>query len=252
MPVYSNTTAKPHASDVAALKRQMAAHLTSPVEFVSEVEAMYADGARVFVELGPKSVLTRLAGRILEGKPHTAIAVDDGSGLPGLLAGLAQLLCAGIDLNLSRLYERRDCRLGDPAEPAALRPPLPVPKHAWMLNGSGARRAAEPVKQIGVTLEQVQVAGTSADAATAGSRAIATTRRALRPKPVHLGKRIDCACAVSHQGGGCDAYDASSDGADRNRKGLTDLLNPGGVERWTNDEVRPVAATLPCSRSIFR
>lgn len=160
-PVYSNSSARPHAADVARVRRQMAEHLVSPVEFVAEIEAMHNDGARIFVEVGPKNVLTRLASRILEGKPHVAVAIDDGSGLNGLLGGIGQLLCAGVELDLAPLYARRDCRIGDPADPASLLRIEPVPKHAWMLNGSGPRRASEPVRQIGMTLEQVQAAPTA-------------------------------------------------------------------------------------------
>jgi acyl transferase domain-containing protein len=165
LPVYSNSTARAHAADVARVKRQMAEHLVRPVEFVAQIEAMHADGARVFVEIGPKAVLARLSSRILDGKPHVAIALDDGSGLAGHLAGLAQLLCAGIDLDLTSLYARRECRVGDPAEPAGLRPPVAIPRNAWLLNGSVARRAAEPVRQVGVTLEQASAAVPPAAAA---------------------------------------------------------------------------------------
>jgi len=156
IPVYSNTTARAHAADVARVKRQMAEHLVRPVEFAAEIEEMYKDGARVFVEVGPKAVLSRLASRILEGQPHVAIAIDDGSGLGGLLGGIAQMLCAGLPLDIAQLFARRDCRVGDPAEPAALVRVEALSKHAWMLNGSGARRAGEPVRQVGVTLEQAE------------------------------------------------------------------------------------------------
>ncbi len=179
VPVYANTTGNPHAADVDVLKRAMAAHLTQPVEFVAQIEAMHADGARLFVEVGPKSVLTRLVGRILEGKasPSTAVALDDGSGLGGLLGGIAQLVCAGVDLDLARLHARRDCRVGNPFDPASLRPPAPMPRHAWMLNGSGARRAAAPVRQIGVTVESVaqETAAQAASAVTAAQAASALT-----------------------------------------------------------------------------
>ena len=154
-PVYSNSTARTHAADPAQVKRQMAEHLVQPVEFVAEIEAMYADGARVFLEIGPKSVLARLVSRILDQQPHAAIAVDDGGGLAGLLGGIAQLLCAGVKLDLAPLFARRDCRVGDPAQTGLLRPTL-ISKHAWMINGSGARRVGQPVQQVGVTLEQVQ------------------------------------------------------------------------------------------------
>src|SRR5205085_7832729 len=145
VPVYSNTTARPHDADAAQVRRQMADHLVRPVEFAAEIEAMHGDGARVFLEVGPKSVLSRLVAKILEGKPHAAIALDDASGLPGLLNGLAQLACAGIGFDVARLFAGRSCRIGDPARLDSLkREPAPI-KHAWMLNGSVARRAADPV-----------------------------------------------------------------------------------------------------------
>ncbi len=167
VPVYANATARPHPADVARSKKLMAEHLVSPVEFVAEVDAMHADGARVFVEVGPKSVLSKLTGRILEGKPHLAVALDDGSGLHGLLAAVGQLLVAGVPLRLSPLFDGRECRVADLARPALLDRSEPVPRTAWMINGSGVRRAAEPVQQIGVTLEQAQQAAVAAPVAMA-------------------------------------------------------------------------------------
>ncbi|HMN75225.1 MAG TPA: SDR family NAD(P)-dependent oxidoreductase [Burkholderiaceae bacterium] len=184
-PVYSNSSGRPHAADVARVRRQMAEHLVSPVEFVAEIEAMYKDGARVFVEIGPKNVLTRLASRILEGQPHVAVAIDDGSGLNGLLGGIGRLLCAGVELDLAPLFARRDCRIGDPDDPSALLRIEPTPKHAWMLNGSGPRRAAEPVRQIGMTLEQVQAAQSAGPKMPAVQAASAP--RAAVPPPAPAG-----------------------------------------------------------------
>jgi acyl transferase domain-containing protein/NAD(P)H-dependent flavin oxidoreductase YrpB (nitropropane dioxygenase family)/NADP-dependent 3-hydroxy acid dehydrogenase YdfG len=158
IPVYSNTTARPHAAEVAKTRKQMAEHLVRPVEFVSEIEAMYQDGARVFLEVGPKSILSRLTAKILAERPHVAIAIDDGSGLAGLLGALAQLACAGIAVDVRPLFERRSCRIGNPDQLETLSTANALPKHAWMLNGSYARRAGEPQRQIGVTFEQAQAA----------------------------------------------------------------------------------------------
>ncbi|MCK6435320.1 MAG: hypothetical protein L6Q68_20160, partial [Aquabacterium sp.] len=153
--------------------------LVQPVEFVAEVQAMADDGARVFVEVGPKSVLTRLVGKILEGRDHVAVALDDGQGLSGLLKGLAQLACAGVPLQWSALFEGRDCRLGDPTDLASLQRLTVLPRHAWLLNGSRARRAGEPAQQIGVTVEDVAaltgVAGPTPAAAVALPPAAAST-----------------------------------------------------------------------------
>lgn len=154
-PVYSNTTAGPHAVEVDATKRLMADHLVRPVEFVAQIQRMYEDGARIFVELGPKSVLSRLVGRILEGRPHLALAVDQPRGLEGLLHACAQLICAGVDLDVSRLFENRTPPLSDPYRLAER---SGASAQAWLLNGSGARPANEPSKQVGITLEQAQAA----------------------------------------------------------------------------------------------
>ena len=58
------------------MRRLLAAQLARPVRFVEQVEAMYASGARTFVEVGPGAVLTGLVGKILAGRPHRAINLD--------------------------------------------------------------------------------------------------------------------------------------------------------------------------------
>ena len=168
VPVFSNSTGGPHGADIAQLRSQMADHLVRPVEFAAEIEAMHADGARVFLEVGPKSVLSRLVTKILEARPHVAIALDDGTGLPGLLNGLAQLACAGIAIDVDRLFSGRSCRLGDPARLESLQRETAPSKHVWMLNGSSARRAADPVAQVGVRLDDVEA---RRDAVAANDRA---------------------------------------------------------------------------------
>lgn len=155
IPVYSNTTARPHAAEVDITKKLMAQHLVCPVEFVAEIEAMYQDGARIFLELGPKSVLSRLTDKILTDRPHRAVSIDDSSGLSGMLHAFGQLICAGINLNVMKLFDNRDCIVGDPARLESLQRCNAVPKHAWMLNGSSVRPASEPIKQVGVTVDQV-------------------------------------------------------------------------------------------------
>lgn len=146
-PVYANTTAKKHSRDVAKIKKRMAEHLTKPVEFVSEIESMYRDGARVFVEVGPKSVLSGMTRKILADRPHHTIAVEgDGNGVYGLLCCLAQLLCTGTAIDIAQLFEGRDCKAVSISPPDTAK----HSKHTWLLNGSSARRASDPVRHIGV------------------------------------------------------------------------------------------------------
>ena len=47
-----------------------------PLDFGRLVARAYADGARIFVELGPGGSCTRLVGQALEGKSHLAMPID--------------------------------------------------------------------------------------------------------------------------------------------------------------------------------
>ena len=62
-PIYQNVDGKPH-TDPEEIKANLVAQLTSPVRWTQDVEAMIADGADEFVELGPGSVLQGLVKKI--------------------------------------------------------------------------------------------------------------------------------------------------------------------------------------------
>jgi len=66
-PVYMNVTGMPERNP-GILKTLLTAQMTSSVLWTSTMQNLYASGARRFVELGPKSVLTKLVGQNLEGK----------------------------------------------------------------------------------------------------------------------------------------------------------------------------------------
>lgn len=58
-PIYQNVDAKPH-TDPDEIKKNLVLQLTSPVRWTQIVQAMVADGAKSFVELGPGNVLQGL------------------------------------------------------------------------------------------------------------------------------------------------------------------------------------------------
>ena len=62
-PVYQNVDARPH-TDPAEIKANLVAQLTAPVRWTQSVQAMVADGADEFVELGPGKVLQGLVSKI--------------------------------------------------------------------------------------------------------------------------------------------------------------------------------------------
>ncbi|MDG1483992.1 MAG: SDR family oxidoreductase [Myxococcota bacterium] len=99
VPVYANATAAPYPADGAAIREQLSTQIRSTVRFVEMIEAMYASGARTFVEVGPNAVLTGLVGRILKGRAHAAVSMDrkNTADLKAMTIGLAQLVAAGAD-----------------------------------------------------------------------------------------------------------------------------------------------------------
>jgi acyl transferase domain-containing protein len=107
MAVFSNTLAAPYPCDPAAVPSLLADHLLRPVEFVRQIEAMYEAGARIFVEVGPRSVVTGLVRRILGERRYLAVATDvrNHSCLLQLHHLLAQLAAHGVRVMLDRLYE---------------------------------------------------------------------------------------------------------------------------------------------------
>ena len=65
-PVYQNVDGRPH-TDPAEIKANLIKQLTAPVRWTQDVEAMVADGADEFIELGPGSVLQGLVKKISRG-----------------------------------------------------------------------------------------------------------------------------------------------------------------------------------------
>ncbi|MFT5914691.1 MAG: polyketide-type polyunsaturated fatty acid synthase PfaA, partial [Bacteroidia bacterium] len=76
IPVYSNTTGTEYPSNLNSLKSILKNQILNPVLFKNQIENIYKAGGRVFVEFGPKGILTNLVSNILEGKEHHAIAVN--------------------------------------------------------------------------------------------------------------------------------------------------------------------------------
>src|SRR5262249_49657795 len=145
----------------------LAGHLVRPVQFVRQVESMYAAGARGFVEVGPKNVLSGLVDRILGDRGHLSVQVDR-PGQPGttaLLDCLAALPTGGGANRVERLFEGRAAnRLDLAALAAAARPTHPP--GTWLVDGGSARPASapepvppEPVNAIVRRLDRSDVGG---------------------------------------------------------------------------------------------
>ncbi|MER7838001.1 SDR family NAD(P)-dependent oxidoreductase [Streptomyces sp. NPDC096040] len=135
-PVWSNRTAAPYPPDPGAVRAELAAQIGSPVAFAAQIEAMYEAGARLFVEAGAGTVLTRLVGQILGDRPYTTVACEPraDSGLRGWLDALARLAAAGVPVRTAWLLRGRDAV-------DAVRTPVPK-RPGWTVDGQLVRTAS--------------------------------------------------------------------------------------------------------------
>ncbi len=103
--VYANCSAEPYATDAATVRDTLARQLVTPVNFVDELEHLYAAGVRTFAEVGPGNVLTSLVRATLGDRPHDVIAMDAtcgrGSGMTDLARLLAHLGALGHPVDLT-------------------------------------------------------------------------------------------------------------------------------------------------------
>ncbi|MCA6094847.1 SDR family oxidoreductase [Streptomyces sp. SCA3-4] len=136
LPVWSGLTATRYPADPAELRARLAGQITAPVRFVEQIEAMYAAGARIFVEAGPGTVLTGLVRAILGDRPHLAVPFEPhpDAGLRGHLETLARLaVSAGVHVDAEALFAGRDAVVAEPGRT----PERP----GWIVDGHLVRTA---------------------------------------------------------------------------------------------------------------
>lgn len=76
IPVYANTTAAVYPNEPDEVRRTLAWQLANPVRFQEILERMYDDGIRVFVEVGPNSLLSGMVRDTLKGRDHEMVSMD--------------------------------------------------------------------------------------------------------------------------------------------------------------------------------
>ena len=144
--VYSNTTAAQYPREPEAIRSLLTEHLVRPIRFVEEIEAMYTAGSRVFVEIGPRNVVSSLVGQILRERPHVAVPTDllGQCGLGQLQKALGELGVHGLPLQLDLLYRGREVRCLD-LDALELQTGKALSPTTWLVNGGRARPLHAPV-----------------------------------------------------------------------------------------------------------
>ncbi len=106
IPVIACSTAQAYPHETNTAKALLADQLAKPVLFVEQVEELYRQGARTFIEVGPNAVLTGLVEACLKGRPFRALATDRRgvNGITSLWNLLAKLAVAGVPIRWEELW----------------------------------------------------------------------------------------------------------------------------------------------------
>ena len=144
IPVYSNLNASLYKDPAPGLCHKLAELMVHPVRFQQVIETMYEDGARIFLEVGPKNILTNLISDILKGKDFCAIATDHHAkkGNDCFFHALAKLASEGAHLSAGFLYQQTEAPWLDS-------PPKKTEKSKkdlWLVNGYRAARLSQKDK----------------------------------------------------------------------------------------------------------
>ncbi|MFI5689517.1 beta-ketoacyl synthase N-terminal-like domain-containing protein [Streptomyces sp. NPDC051636] len=178
IPVFANTPDAAYGKRIAGNREVLVGQLAAPVHFAPRVTQMYDEGFRVFVEFGPKAVLSGLVRHTLADRQDIVVlSADSGPGGDGdraLKQLAAQLLVLGLPL--------ADCnRFSTDVEPA-----LPVEGMTIPLNGvnyvpDARREAYRQALENGYTVEAVQQTDTQPAVAQAPVVAPAPQESAVVP-----------------------------------------------------------------------
>lgn len=76
IPVYSNTTGELYPGEPGEIQEILSNHILNPVIFKDQIEEIYQDGGRIFVEIGPRQVLGNLVKDILSDQPHQVVSLN--------------------------------------------------------------------------------------------------------------------------------------------------------------------------------
>jgi acyl transferase domain-containing protein/3-hydroxymyristoyl/3-hydroxydecanoyl-(acyl carrier protein) dehydratase len=97
------------------------------IDFAGTVRRAWADGVRVFVQLGPRNLAATWIDRTLGEREHLAVAFDDPREVSQLARAVAELLAAGVPMQTDALF---DHLVGvGPAEQVDGGPTVSVPAH---------------------------------------------------------------------------------------------------------------------------
>ncbi|MDY6823094.1 MAG: beta-ketoacyl synthase N-terminal-like domain-containing protein [Thermodesulfobacteriota bacterium] len=117
IPVYSPFTAAPYPAMSDDIIDLMVRYWLNPLRFRQTVDAMYADGARIFIEVGPGNNLCGFVDDILRGKSFMSVPANTSrrSGTAQLCHLLGMLAAQHVNVNLAPLLTAQQASVQDDA-----------------------------------------------------------------------------------------------------------------------------------------
>ncbi len=119
IPVIANRTAEAYPESPDSVRDMLADQLVCPVDFVRLIENMRSSGVRLFVEVGPRNVLSGLVRSILGDGSQEAVSIDASCGRASGVTDFARVLA-------------RLGAMGHAVDLAAWEPDVAEPRHPAM------------------------------------------------------------------------------------------------------------------------
>ena len=128
---YSNAHNRAYAPTADTAADAITRQALEPIDFPATVLQAWHDGVRVFVEHGPRGILTAAVGKILGDRPHVAVALDsqERRGLRALAESVSTLWVHGVEVDVDAV-DARMARLRElSASPSQPGRAITVPAH---------------------------------------------------------------------------------------------------------------------------
>lgn len=120
-PVLAGAPDGTYGEDAAANRSTLTRQITQPVDFQRRIEQLYDAGHGVFVEFGPRGVLSSLVERVLAGRAATVIPTDAGprrDGAAALKEAALRLAVLGVPLRDINRYDPQPAATVIPSQAA--------------------------------------------------------------------------------------------------------------------------------------
>ncbi|BBZ77009.1 hypothetical protein MANY_23460 [Mycolicibacterium anyangense] len=107
---YTNAGNRAYVPTSEAAAAAITQQAVEPIDFPATILQAYADGVRVFVEHGPRAILTGSIPKILGDRPHVAVALDpqERRGLRALAESVSKLWVHGLPVRVDAVDARLD------------------------------------------------------------------------------------------------------------------------------------------------